>query len=267
MEFLNFWAFLLLIFIPLFFAIRSKTLQINKKVIIKNKFTKKRRFSVFILAYIFLIIALARPVILNSSQKVKVSNLNLVILLDISKGMACKDIYPNRYEAAVNKLKVLFKHLKYQNVALILVGENPYLLSPLTTDYSSILYLLSHVSKKDLFRGDSNFLEAFKTAKNIAQKPRVFLTISYKAPKFQNTINYIVGSKTCVIDGELFKTSQEGVHFSYSDQDVIQIANEINKISKSKEITIKKQKELFYYPLFIAILLIFIASFSIRIKK
>jgi len=266
MEFLNTWAFLGLLIIPLFFISKPKRLQINPKIVIKTKFTKKIRFFIFLISYILLIIALARPVILNSTQKVKVSNLNLVILLDISKGMACKDIYPNRFEAAINKLKELFKHLRYQNTAVILVGQTPYLLSPLTTDYSSIIYLLEHIDKKEILKSDSNFFKAFKTAKEIAPNPRVFLTISYKAIPNKNTINYVIGHE-CFMDNIDYSADNKGVKFSYSNNDILTIANKINSISKSKEITIKKQKELFYIPLLLAIILIFIASFSLRIKK
>jgi len=266
MEFLNTWAFLGLLIIPLFFVFKPKKLQINPKIVIKTKFTKKIRFFIFLTAYVLLITALARPVILNSTQKVKVSNLNLVVLLDASKGMACKDIYPNRFEAAINKLKELFKHLRYQNTAVILVGDNPYLLSPLTTDYSSIIYLLEHIDKKEILKGESNFFKAYKTAEEIAPAPRIFLTISYKAIPYKNTINYVIGHE-CFMDNIDYSASNKGIKFSYSNSDVLEIANKINSFSKSKEITVKKQKELFYYPLLLALVLIFMGSFSIRTEK
>ena len=268
MEFLNSWAFFLLLIIPLLFLIKGKKFSFNKKIIISSFFNKKKRFYLFLTAYLFLIIALARPVVLNSTQKVKISNLNIVVLLDISKGMKCKDIYPNRFEAAVNKLKKLFTMLKYQNVAVILVSNEPYLLSPLTNDYPSIIYLLTHLNKKELFISNlSDFKKAFDSAKSIAQEPKIYITISYKAPKHPNTINYIMALKNCMVDSQLYLKAQNGIEFTYSDEDIKQIAAMVNKLSKSKEIKIKNQKELFYYPLLLAIILIFIGTFSLRVKK
>jgi len=267
MEFLNPYAFWLLILIPLFFIIKPKKLNINPKIIIKSPFDKKKRFYILLIAYVFLVIALARPIILNSTQKIKISQLNIFILLDASKGMKCKDIYPNRFDAAVNKLKEFFKMLNYQNVAVVLVDKNPYILSPLTTDYSSIIYLLEHINKKEIFLGDSDFLKAYNSIKELSKNNSIFLTISYKAPKLPNSINYVVAKKPCIIDSKIYAPSAEGIHFSYSNSDLKEILSIIKQYGNAKEVVVKNKKELFYYPLFIAILLIFIASFSIRVKK
>ncbi len=56
------------------------------------------------------------------------------------------------------------------------------------------------------------------------------------------------------------------IRASLSNEDIERLINEIKKRFKAKndkELTIKNQKELFYYPLLISILLFFLASFSL----
>jgi Ca-activated chloride channel family protein len=268
MEFLNPWAFLgliVIVFLPFF---KNKKLPFKKtvldKITFKSPFGKKKRFLLFLIAYVFLIIALANPVIKKSTQKIKIDTLNVMIILSGGVSMKCQDIYPNRFQAAIVKIKKLFRYLKYQNVGLIIAKNRPYLISPLTTDYQSVYYLLKHVNQNQLFDTRADYEKALKAAKKLTPSPNAFLIVGTKYVKGKNVISYIVARKKCVYDAILPK---KGIHFTYSDEDVKKIAKKLNALSKAKEITVKNQKELFYYPLLIALILIFIGSFSLRRKN
>jgi Ca-activated chloride channel family protein len=52
----------------------------------------------------------------------------------------------------------------------------------------------------------------------------------------------------------------------YSESDIKNLAKIINSINKKREIKIKDQRELFYYPLFLGILFIFLGLFKINVK-
>ncbi len=262
MEFLNLYAFFLLLIIPLLFLIKSKKFVFNKKIIISYSFNRKKRFYLYLASFIFAVIALSEPVINKKNKKnLVIKNANLVILLDASYLMKCNDIYPNRFDAGIKKLQKLFSFFKTQNVSVILVKDSPYLLSPPTNDYNSIIYLLKHINKKQLFNTDANFNEAFKAAKNLVKNP-VVLTVSYRY--FNNSISYIIAKSPCNINGKTYPIANRGIYFTYSDKDIKLLLEKVNSLAKEEQIKIDTFIYLFYYPLIIAIVLFVIASTSRR---
>ncbi len=257
MEFLNPYAFILLLGVLIIF-IKNKNLPFKKeilqKITTKAPFSKKKRFFLYLLAYIFIVIALSRPIIKNGYTIVKLPKNNIVIILDASKPMKCNDIYPTRFDAAINKLNKLFKKLNMQNVSVVIVDNNPYLLNPPSNDYNSIIYLLKHLNKNYLFTSPfSNINKAFK---EIPIKNPLFLTISYSKPK--KGIFYNVGVKSCL--GE--PISNGGIKFTYSNEDIDTLSKILNKKEELKKVKILNKTELFYYFLIFSLILIFIASFS-----
>lgn len=257
MEFLTPIAFILLFGILIVF-IKNKNLpftkEVLKKITIDVKFNKKKRFYIYLIAYILLVLSLSRPIINKGYTFVPMPKKNIVIILDASSPMKCKDIYPNRFDAAINKIAKLFKKLKTQNVSIVIVDNSSYLLNPPSNDYESIIYLLKHINKTFLFSSPiSNINEAIENAKKTIKNP-LFLTISYEKPK--EGIFYNFAKKRCLN----YDISNEGIKFTYSDKDIEKIASILNK-QENKKVKIIDKKELFYYPLVLAFILIFIATF------
>jgi len=253
MEFLNLYAFLLLLLVPLFFIIKNSSLPFKKeileKITLKTSFSKKKRFFLYLIAYILFIIALSRPVINKGVEKIPLPKKDIVILLDASKPMKCTDIYPNRFEAAKEKIAKLLKKLKLENVSIIIVDKNPYLLNPPTNDYDSIIYLLNHVDTSSLFQSFSSNLNKVTIKNN-----KIVIAFSYLP--YKKGIFYNISLKPC-----LGFYSDKGIKFSYSDEDIDKIVSLIKKENSNKEITIKNRKELFYYFLLSGLILVFIATF------
>ena len=252
MEFLNLWAFIFLI--PLFFIKKNRKFEKLKKIIISNP---KKNF-LFILAYILFVVALARPVINNGIEKVKFNNLKILVAIDASEGMKCKDVYPTRFDGALKKLNQLFKYLDYQNVEVVLVADRVYMVTPFTNDYNSVSYLLNHINRDNFFKSEANF-EALKEYYKKIEKPKTEIVFSYH--KVDAPFSYVVGLKSCMIDGNVYPTSGG---FSYNDGDMKELADKINSISKSKDVVVHKRKELFIYPLAFGILLLFLGLFNLR---
>jgi len=253
MEFLNIYAFLLLLLIPLFFIIKSYSLPFKKEIIekitLKTSFSKKKRFFLYLIAYLFFVIALARPVIDKGFETINLPKKDIVILLDASKPMKCNDIYPNRFEAAKEKIAKLFKKLKFENVSIIIVDKNPYLLNPPSNDYNSIIYLLNHVDTSTLFQSFSSNLNKVNIKSN-----KIVIAFSYVP--YKKGIFYNISLKPC-----LGFFSNKGIKFTYSDDDINQIASIIKKENSNKTIKIKQKTELFYYFLIIGLILVFFATF------
>ena len=259
MEFLNPFAFILLFGVLIIFIKNKKVpfkKEILEKIATKVKFSKKKRFFIYLIAYIFLVFALARPIINHGYTYVNLPKSNIVIILDASAPMKCKDIYPDRFDAAINKLHSLFQKLHMQNVSVIITDNKPYLLNPPTNDYNSIIYLLKHINKNFLFTSPiSNINEAINAAKKIIKNP-IFVTVSYEKPK--EGIFYNIAKKECLNA----PVSNEGIKFTYSDKDINTLAKILNKKEENKKVKILDKTELFYYFLLIAVILIFIASFG-----
>jgi len=263
MEFLNPLAFLLLFGILITF-LKNKKFNFNEKLIKKVKFGRKKRFFIYLTAFIMFVIALARPVINNKEEKIPIPKKDLVIILDASKEMKCKDIYPNRFKAGIEKLNNLFQNLKLQNVSIIISDKLPYLLNPPSNDYDSIIYLLKHINTHNLFQSTiSNIDNAIQTAKKDFPNS-IIIVFSATNPK-EKVIFYNLSLKPCVLDGNFYPKSSEGINFTYSHEDIKELIKIINSKNQEKFITIKRKKELFYYFLIIGLILVFIAT--IRIKK
>jgi Ca-activated chloride channel family protein len=260
MEILNLWAFLLLIFIPLF--LRQNKHKLNKIVIYSSK------NYYFLIAYIFLIIALSRPIINNGTIKVKLPKTNIIAAIDISKNMLKKDFYPNNLEFVKNKFAKFLDFLKEENVAVVLFNKDVYMLSPYSHDYNSIKYLLKHTPKVAGFEAD--FKKLFKKIYEF-KDPKILILFTASPvldevnPNFKVFVYALKNDKTL----QNLAKNTKGVFIKafYSNDDVKELANIINSINKDRVIKIKDKKELFYYPLVLAILFIFLGLFKIKLER
>jgi Ca-activated chloride channel family protein len=258
MEFLNVYAFLGLAIIPFLFFVKSRDLPFSKevaaKIVLKGKISKKTKFYLLLTSYALFITALCRPVINNGTVIVKAPMQNVVIALDVSKSMDKKDLYPDRLEFAKNKIQNLLKNLKAQNTALILFDKNTYLISPPTTDYDSLIYLLNHTDVTELKRSPSSDINAMiKSAKNLVKNPKIVIfTANPDIPKQKNVFVYFC-SKTRINGKNVFNAE-------YENEDLKTLAKLLSS-DKHKDIKIKDRTELFYYPLGTGILILFFVLF------
>lgn len=147
-------------------------------------FGKNIRFYFSMVALIFLIIALARPIITNSSEAKEVGyeSFNLVVILDISKSMEAKDVFPNRLEFAKKSLSVLMEDMSEANIAVIAYANDAFLVSPFSNDFKSINFLISHLNTSSLATNGSQIISALTASTKIYQstddKKRAVLLIS-----------------------------------------------------------------------------------------
>jgi len=262
MEFLNFYAFLGIIIIPLLFYVKSKNLPFSKevaqKITLKGKISKKTKFYLLVISFILFITALARPVINNGYITIKAPLQNLVIALDISHETDKTDLYPDRFQFAKSKIKKLLKLLNAQNTALILFDKNSYLISPPTKDYASLIYLLEHTDIKELKRSSQNDVpNVISSAKNLVKNPKIVIfTPENYIPENKNIFVYRL-SKARISAENIFNAE-------YSNENLKKLAKKLNA-SKSKEIKIKDKTELFYYPLATGVLImLFVIFFPLR---
>ena len=110
MSFYNPYAFLVLVILLILLFIKGKKRNFEEyfspymlKRIRIGQDQKKLNFTLLLLSFIFLVIALARPIIENKPIVVSQSSVSLIVAFDISKSMMANDVYPNRLLFAKNK--------------------------------------------------------------------------------------------------------------------------------------------------------------------
>jgi len=104
------------------------------------------KFILLMLAFGFLIIALANPQIGSKLEKVQRKGADLVIALDVSNSMLSQDIRPDRLTRAVQGISKLIDRLEGDRIGIIVFAGKAYVQLPITTDYAAAKMFLSTIS-------------------------------------------------------------------------------------------------------------------------
>ncbi len=152
--------FYLLLCIPILFALFYVATLHNDKLrkqfgdlINLNRLTSdisrlKRplKFSLLMMAFTFLTIALANPRVGHRTQSVKGEGADVYIAIDVSKSMWAQDVKPNRMERARQFSQKLIDAIEGDRVGLIFFAGSPFLQMPLTTDYAAARLFVQNAS-------------------------------------------------------------------------------------------------------------------------
>ena len=147
----------LLIFIPFFILWEyknRKSKQSYLKISSTEGFSHKSLKIKFIpilnilryLAIIMLILAMARPQIIDVSTKTKTSRgIDIVIAVDISSSMLAQDLKPNRLDALKLVAKEFINDRVNDRIGLVVYAGESYTKTPVTTDKSIIINSLDEI--------------------------------------------------------------------------------------------------------------------------
>lgn len=103
-------------------------------------YSKKRavwKSVLFILSYIFLIIAMADPQIGTRLEEVKREGVDIIVALDVSLSMQAQDIAPSRLKKAKHEIAGLIDILQGDRIGLVAFAGMAHVQCPLTLDYSA----------------------------------------------------------------------------------------------------------------------------------
>jgi len=272
-----------------------------------NALTLKARNGLFLLMGIFMIVALAQPVIDDGVVKIKAKSADIMVAFDISDSMLAQDVYPSRLKLAKQKAMEFLRESFDERVGVVAFAKNSYLLSPMSFDHEAVGFLLSNLDTNFITEKGTDFLSMLQTVdKNIKNPQKYLLLITDGGDKedFTKEIEYAkeanikvfilgVGTKKGAPikqkDGSFIKyndkivisklnesiadlaTSTGGVYMqnTTSNKDIKMIIDEINAKSIKKELKseeVHRYIPLFYYPLGVALILLLIATSSIRFK-
>ncbi|MCB9097735.1 VWA domain-containing protein [Arcobacter sp. s6] len=282
------------------FVLGQFSAEVFKRIEFKNnKFSKTTRAVILIFSFVCLIFALARPIMQNGEIRIKSSFVDVLVAVDISKSMMADDIYPNRFEFEKNRLFSFLDELKNIRVALVGFSSQTFLISPLTEDFNSLKFLVKNLRFDYLNLKGTNIKSVLEVTDDLLkdEKNKILLifTDGGNEDNFENEIAfakthnitiyvYNIGTlKGGIIKDEnnnavLVKLNENikklaldtnGAYLqqSLNQDDIKQLSEIINNNYKAqeeeKEDVIKDEKELFIYPLILAIILFFMGIFSL----
>lgn len=122
------------------------------------------RITLFSLALMMMLIALAQPVIEKERVKINQKAIDLIVAMDISRSMEAKDLYPNRLAWAKKKLLSLIGHTEGIRIGVMAFAENAYVVTPITEDKDVASYLVQNLETGSITEKGTNLLQLLDTA-------------------------------------------------------------------------------------------------------
>lgn len=101
--------------------------------------------GILLAAFLFLVLAIARPQWDREMQMTSRSGLDIVVCIDVSKSMDATDIQPSRLERAKDQISLFVDQLKGDRIALIPFAGTAFVQCPLTDDYGAVKLFLSNL--------------------------------------------------------------------------------------------------------------------------
>ena len=98
-----------------------------------------------IIAFVLLVIILARPQTKNSWENQTREGIDIMLAMDISTSMLAEDLKPNRMEAAKKVAAEFIIGRPDDNIGLSIFAGEAFTQCPMTTDHASLLNLLQNV--------------------------------------------------------------------------------------------------------------------------
>ena len=106
-----------------------------------------------IMAFVLLVIILARPQTRNSWENQTREGIDIMLAMDISTSMLAEDLKPNRMEAAKKVAAEFIIGRPDDNIGLSIFAGEAFTQCPMTTDHASLLNLLQNVRTDLAARG------------------------------------------------------------------------------------------------------------------
>ena len=124
----------------------------------------KVRFALLIAAFVFLILALARPQWGFNWEESKQKGLDIVVAIDTSKSMLAEDIAPNRLQRAKLAALDLMQLAQSDRLGLVAFAGGAFLQCPLTIDDSAFRQSVEALDVNIIPQGGTALAEAIDTA-------------------------------------------------------------------------------------------------------
>ena len=178
-TFLNpnfFWLLLLLLPLGWYWYIKKKNEKVPVKIStiegFKNKKTLLTKLYPFLfilraVAFMALIVALARPQTIDKSTKSKITNgVDIVLATDVSGSMLSRDLKPNRLEALKSVASDFIKERVDDRLGIVVYAAEAYTKAPVTSDKDMLLNQLADVKYDRIIQDGTGIGVGLATAVN-----------------------------------------------------------------------------------------------------
>ncbi len=251
----------------------------------------------------FLILALGRPVMSEKPVTVEESGSDVILAVDVSYSMRASDIAPTRLDAAKQLLSKIIRSDSRDRFGVIAHTTSAIILSPLTKDRELLEHLFASLDKSQIITKGTEVMSALELSRKMshAQRPLVILftdggdELSYEKEAAYAEEN---GLKVCIVmlassqgstlpsdsgslkdeNGHIVVSSRNDAINSIAEQsggrviDGADAASVIAWIERERgedfagESTVTRYRELFYFPLVLA-LITFILAYTTAGEK
>lgn len=106
-----------------------------------------------LIAFVFVVIALARPQTQNSWKNKYVEGIDIMLVMDVSTSMLAEDLKPNRLEASKRVAAEFIAGRPNDNIGFTIFAGEAFTQCPMTVDHVSLLNLLQNVRTDIAARG------------------------------------------------------------------------------------------------------------------
>lgn len=154
-------------------------------------------FKIFFITIgtVLVCISLLSPQKLIEEKEVERKGNSIYILMDTSRSMLTKDIYPNRIERAKTIAKNIIFNLKGDKVGIIPFSDSAYIQMPLTDDYKIAENFINVIDTNLLSGGGTNIFEglsiANKSFEETETENKIVLVISDGGDSDDKTLDFI----------------------------------------------------------------------------
>ena len=195
LENLIYFIFPILSFILLIMGYEKKKKGLKSLSISNNKKINFLKIFFITIGTILICISLLSPQKLIEEKEVERKGNSIYILMDTSRSMLTKDIYPNRIERAKTIAKNIILNLKGDKVGIIPFSDSAYIQMPLTDDYKIAENFINVVDTNLLSGGGTNIFEglsiANKSFEETETENKIVLVISDGGDTDDKTLDFI----------------------------------------------------------------------------
>ena len=195
LENLIYFIFPILSFILLIMGYEKKKKGLKFLNISNNKKINFLKIFFINIGTILVCISLLSPQKLIEEKEVERKGNSIYILMDTSRSMLTKDIYPNRIERSKIIAKNIILNLKGNKVGIIPFSDSAYIQMPLTDDYKIAENFINVIDTNLLSGGGTNIFEglsiANKSFEETETKNKIVLVISDGGDTDDKTLDFI----------------------------------------------------------------------------
>ena len=195
LENLIYFIFPILSLILLIMGYEKKKKGLKFLSISNNKKINFLKIFFITIGTVLVCISLLSPQKLIEEKEVERKGNNIYILMDTSRSMLTKDIYPNRIERAKTIAKNIILNLKGDKVGIIPFSDSAYIQMPLTDDYKIAENFINVIDTNLLSGGGTNIFEglsiANKSFKETETENKIVLVISDGGDTDDKTLDFI----------------------------------------------------------------------------